>query len=185
MDFLDAWTGKSHEGVSGNRAGAAGAAALADALKVNSTITMLDLAGWRRRVCEPEIWPCRDALCCIFHTTTVNSGRVAENEIYAAGAVALAEALRVNTAVIKISLAGGWHAFYLRDTRHELVAMYAGSRTLGQWRARMKNFPQCQAKWITRCVQITGNRIGTQAAASLVDMLKENTTLTHIELRRA
>ena len=97
--------------VSVNRIGAAGCTAVAEALKVNTSVLKIDLRGewcWR---CLPSVHVAAVRLTeyvCVFLYACVVY--VSANRIGDAGVTAVAEALKVNTSVQKIHLFSEWCA---------------------------------------------------------------------------
>jgi hypothetical protein len=88
--------------ISGNYIGGAGAASIAEALKLNTTITSVDLG------CE-----CRagaGVLCARSFEVCVGRCRFSVNDIDVAGAASIAEALKSNTAITSVSLGSECHA---------------------------------------------------------------------------
>ena len=87
--------------VSGNGIGAAGGTAVAEALKVNTSVLEIDLC------CECCWWclPCVHA-CGSSEAYQVHVWCVSANDIGAAGVTAVAEALKVNSSVQEIHLRG-------------------------------------------------------------------------------
>ena len=83
----------------GNNIQAAGALSLADALKVNTTLTSIDLSG--NNIQAAGALSLADALKV---NTTLTSIDLRDNNIQAAGALSLAEALKVNTTLTSIDL---------------------------------------------------------------------------------
>ena len=89
-------------GAPGNSVGPAGAAAIAEALKINKTVTAIDLTGALcaardRAECRPPAVALRASSCGV---------GAPDNSIGPTGAAAIAEALKINKTVTTISLFG-------------------------------------------------------------------------------
>jgi hypothetical protein len=89
--------------VSVNAIGGAGAAAIAEALIVNTTITSVELAGWCRAPAGPRA--CLWSFMCIAVRWNLCLG-LADNGIGGAGAAAIAEALKLNTSITRMDMLG-------------------------------------------------------------------------------
>ena len=138
-----------------NGLNAAGAAALAEALKTNTTLTLLDLTGNDLNAAGAA------ALAEALKTnTTLTVLDLTGNDLNAAGAAALAEALKTNTTLTELYLSG-----------NNLNA--AGSAVLAE---------ALKTNTTLTLLYLSGNNLDAAGAAALAEALKMNTTLTELYL---
>ena len=138
-----------------NNIGAAGAASLAEAMKVNTTLTRLDLE--HNNIGAAGAASLAEAMKV---NTTLTQLFLWENNIGAAGAASLAEAMKVNTTLTQL------------DLRHNNIGD-AGAASLAE--AMKVNTTLTQ-------LRLVENNIGDAGAASLAEAMKVNTTLTQLVL---
>jgi len=139
----------------GNKIGACGTAALAEALKTNTTVTKVDLSG--NEIGDSGVVALVDALKT---NTTVTEIKLWKNKIGDSGAVALADALKINTAITSIYL------------QHNEIGD-AGAVALAD---------ALKTSAVVTKIDLRHNKIGDPGAMALVAALKINTTVTKIDL---
>ncbi|KAL0239689.1 hypothetical protein GEMRC1_009797 [Eukaryota sp. GEM-RC1] len=139
----------------GSDVGDDGARALAEALKVNTTVTNVDLF-----VCYIGADGARALADALKVNTTVTSLCLGENDIVDEGAVALAESLKVNTTVISIDL-------------NQNCIEDEGARALAEL---------LTVNTTLTSVNLFGNSIGDEGLLALAEALKVNTSVTNIDL---
>ena len=141
--------------LSRNNLNAAGAAVLAEALKKNTTLTRLRLS--RNNLNAPGGAALAEALK---KNTTLSWLDLSNNNLNAAGGAALAEALKMNTTLTELNLSG-----------NDLNA--AGGAALAE--ALKKNTTLTG-------LRLSNNNLNDAGAAALAEALKTNTTLTELYL---
>ncbi|KAL0239380.1 hypothetical protein GEMRC1_009488 [Eukaryota sp. GEM-RC1] len=139
-----------------NSIGVAGARALAEALKVNLTITCIEMSG--NSIGEEGAKELAEALKV---NSTITSVDLSENFLGDEGAKELAEALKVNATVTAIRMSGN----SIGDE---------GARELAD---------ALKVNAIVNCVDLSENFIGDEGAEALADTLKINSKMTSINLR--
>ncbi|XP_011270487.1 hypothetical protein, variant 1 [Capsaspora owczarzaki ATCC 30864] len=139
----------------GNQIGEVGAQAIAEALKVNTTLTKLYLRG--NRVGDAGAQAIAEALKV---NTTLTKLYLQYNQIGHVGAQAIADALKVNTTLTQ---------FDLQDNQIGRVGAQAIADAL---------------KVNTKLTQfdLRGNQVGDVGAQAIAEALKVNTTLTQVNL---
>jgi hypothetical protein len=149
----------SHQYFSANekneKINAKGAPALADALKVNTSVTTIDL--WSNQIGNKNTATLADALKINKSVTAIN---LYYNGIGVEGASALADALKVNTSLTRINL--GYNE--IGDVGASALA------------------DALKVNTSLTTIDVIGNRIGDEGAAALVDALQVNTSVTSIDL---
>ena len=135
--------------------GDAAAASLAEAMKVNTTLTQLVL--WKNNIGDAGAASLAEAMKV---NTTLTQLDLQHNNIGDAGAASLAEAMKVNTTLTQLDLFGN----NIGD---------AGAASLAE--AMKVNTTLTQ-------LDLFGNNIGDAGAASLAEAMKVNTTLTQLDL---
>ena len=143
--------------LSNNNIGAAGAASLAEAMKVNTTLTQLTLS--RNNIGAAGAASLAEAMKV---NTTLTELDLRKNNVGAAGAASLAEAIKVNTTLTQLYLS------------HNNIGA-AGAASLAE--AMKVNTTLTQ-------LNLWKNNIGDAGAASLAKAMKVNTTLTELDLRK-
>ena len=140
-----------------NNIGDAGSQALAKALKTNTSVTTIYL--FENNIGDAGAQALAEALKT---NTSVTKIYLTNNKIGAAGAQALAEVLKTNTSVTKINLSSN----KIRD---------AGAQALAE---------ALKTNTTVSTIDLHDNKIGDAGAQSLAEALKTNTSLTEIDLRR-
>ena len=140
-----------------NNIGAAGAASLAEAMKVSTTLTQLSLSN--NKIGDAGAASLAEAMKV---NTTLTELDLGNNKIGDAGATSLAEAMKVNTTLTQLYL-----------ERNNIG--YAGAASLAE--AMKVNTTLTQ-------LRLWDNKIGDAGAASLAETMKVNTTLTQLDLKR-
>ncbi|KAL0229191.1 hypothetical protein GEMRC1_013811 [Eukaryota sp. GEM-RC1] len=135
--------------------GSKGARALAEALKVNSTITYINLT-------QNSIGPERTRVLVevLKVNSTITHVDLGDNSIGPEGARALADVLKVNSTIVEI---------------------YLKSNSIGPEGARALADSLKVNSTITY-INLTQNSIGPEGARVLADALKVNSTITHVDL---
>ena len=139
-----------------NHIGSAGAASLADAMKVNKTLTQLNV--WNNNIGDSGAASLAEAMKV---NTVLTQILLESNKIGHAGAGSLAEAIKVNTALTEMNLR---YNNIGDDGAASLAEAMKVNTTLTQ-------------------MNLEGNSIGHAGAASLAEAMKVNTTLTEMNLR--
>ncbi|KJE95257.1 hypothetical protein CAOG_05730 [Capsaspora owczarzaki ATCC 30864] len=139
----------------GEEVGDAGAPAIAEALKVNTTMTWLAL--WQNQIGEVGARALAETLKV---NETVTKLDIWRNQIGDAGASAIAEALKVNTTVNMVDLGGN----QISDIGASAIA-----------EALKVN------KTVTK-LDLDENQIGSAGAQALAEAFKVNTTVTQVDL---
>ncbi|KJE95243.1 hypothetical protein, variant 2 [Capsaspora owczarzaki ATCC 30864] len=139
----------------GEQVGDAGAQAIAEALKVNMTITQVDL--WQNQIGEVGARALAETLKV---NETVTWIAIWDNQIGDAGASAIAEALKVNKTVTEVVLGGN----QISDIGASAIAEALGVN-----------------KTVTR-LNLDKNQIGSAGAQALAEAFKVNTTVTDVDL---
>jgi hypothetical protein len=155
------------------------AIALADALKVNTTVAMLDLS--ETSIGEEGAKALADTLKINTTLTALNLGW---NEIGAEGVAALAEALQVNTTLTELNLCfteiGPVGAAALADAMKINTTLTAlnlfGSEVGAEGAAALAD--ALKINRTLTALDLAANEIGAEGAAALADLLKVNRTLT-------
>ncbi|KAL0239844.1 hypothetical protein GEMRC1_009952 [Eukaryota sp. GEM-RC1] len=138
-----------------NFIGDEGALALADVLKVNTSIKRIELS--HNDIGHEGTFALAGVLKV---NTTITNINLMSNSIGDQGALALAEALKVNNSVVVVKL---WY--------NSIGAL--GARALAE---------ALLVKTTISSILLGGNNIGVEGASALADALKINTTMTSVEL---
>jgi Ran GTPase-activating protein (RanGAP) involved in mRNA processing and transport/serine/threonine protein kinase len=163
------------------------ASALADALKVNTTLTSLYVSSGNDIGVE-GVKALADALKV---NTTLTCLSASGNDIDDEGAMALAAALKVNTTLTSLDATGnkiganGAKALAnaLKDKTTRLTGLNLGNNDIGV--SGVKALADALRVNITLTTQFVGyNDIGHEGAAALATVLKDTTTLTCLDVSR-
>ncbi|KJE94346.1 hypothetical protein CAOG_005004 [Capsaspora owczarzaki ATCC 30864] len=141
--------------LSDDKIGDVGAQAIAEALKVNTTLIQLHLHG--NQIGDAGTQALAEALKV---NTTLTQLHLQRNQIGHVGAQAIAEALKVNTALIQLHL-----------QRNQIG--HVGAQAIAE---ALKVNPT-----LTQ-VNLHSNRVGDAGAQAIAEALKVNTTLTQLDL---
>ena len=170
--------------ISGNSIGQGGATALAEMLKENTTLQQLNISG--NSIGQGGATALAEMLK---ENTTLQQLDVSINSIGQGGATALAEMLKENTTLQQLDVSinsigqGGATA---------LAEMLKENTTLQQLDVSMNSIGQGGATALAEMLKenttlqqlnISGNSIGQGGATALAEMLKENTTLQQLDVR--
>ena len=145
----------THLNLTDNNIGDAGAASLAEAMKVNTTLTQLSL--WDNNIGAAGAASLAEAMKV---NTTLTQLSLWDNNIGDAGAASLAEAMKVNTTLTQLSL---WN--------NNIGA--AGAASLAEAMKVNKTLTE---------LDLSKNYVGDAVAASLAEAMKVNTTLAQLNL---
>ncbi|XP_004348395.2 pelle/IL-1 receptor associated Kinase [Capsaspora owczarzaki ATCC 30864] len=156
---------------------------LAEALKVNTTLTQLDIPN--RSLREDGAQAIAEALKV---NTALTQLDLHNNQIGDAGAQAIAEALKVNTALIQLDLsrnlvgdAGALSISEALRANSTLQNLNLGSNQIGDAGARSISEALRQNKTL-QILSLWFNQIGDAGALSISEALRENTTLQKLNL---
>ncbi|KAL0239727.1 hypothetical protein GEMRC1_009835 [Eukaryota sp. GEM-RC1] len=155
IELLKVNTTVTNLNLNGNRIGDEGARALAEVLKVNNTITSVDLGG--NRIGDEGARALAEVLKV---NNTITSVYLGANSISAEGVRALVEMLKVNTSVTGVNLGGN-------SIRAE------GARVLAE---------VLKVNTSVTSIDLRVNSVGDEGARALAEMLKVNTTVTSVNL---
>ena len=168
-----------------NDIGAAGAASLAEAMKVNTTLTQLDLLY--SDIGDAGAASLAEAMKV---NTTLTQLTLRGNKIGAAGAASLAEAMKVNTTLTQLALgdnnigdAGAASLAEAVKVNTTLTQLALGGNKIGAAGAASLAEAMKVNTTLTQ-LALRGNKIGAAGAASLAEAMKVNTTLTQLNLPR-
>ena len=169
--------------LSNNDIGAAGAASLAQAMKCNTTLTQLGLV--RNRIGAAGAVSLAEA---IKVNTTLTQLGLSDNNIGAAGVASLAEAMKVNTTLTQLRLgrnsigaAGAASLAEAIKVNTTLIQLGLGRTNIGA--AGTASLAEAMKVNTTLTqLDLRENIIGTVGAASLAEAMKVNTTLTQLDL---
>ena len=166
-----------------NNIGDAGAAFLSEAIKVNTTLTQLSLSF--NKIGAAGAAFLSEAIKVY---TTLTQLHLHSNSIGDAGAAFLSEAIKVNTTLTQLSLSfnkiGAAGAAFLS----EAIKVYT---TLTQLHLHSNSIGDAGAAFLAGAIKVnatltglhlTSNNIGAAGAASLAEAIKVNTTLTELLL---
>ena len=169
--------------LSSNNIGDAGAASLAEAMKVNTTLTQLDLQ--HNNIGAAGAASLAEAMKV---NTTLTQLVLWKNNIGDAGAASLAEAMKVNTTLTQLDL---WENNIGDAGAASLAEAMKVNTTLTQLRLWEKNIGDAGAASLAEAMKVNTtltqlvlweNNIGDAGAASLAEAMKVNTTLTQLDL---
>ena len=163
--------------------GDAGAASLAEAMKVNTTLTQLAL--YSNNIGDAGAASLAEAMKV---NTTLTQLALYSNNIGHAGAASLAEAMKVNTTLGQLLLSGN----NIGDVgTASLAEAMKVNTTLTQLALYSNNIGHADAASLAEAMKVnttlgqlllSGNNIGDVGAASLAEAMKVNTTLTQLVL---
>ena len=167
-----------------NKIGAAGAASLAEAMKVNTTLTQLDL--FANSIGDAGAASLAEAMKV---NTTLTQLDLHLNNIGAAGAASLAEAMKVNTTLTQLDLL---HNNIGAAGAASLAEAMKVNTTLTQLDLFANSIGDAGTASLAEAIEVNttltqlnlfANNIGAAGAASLAEAIQVNTTLTQLDLK--